>query len=100
MKIANIVIAGTAALTILGSAAFAQEMRTGTITRIDRTTGTVVIQQTQSGTTGAGTGGAAEQFKAQGGQMLEAVHAGDKVSFTASEAGGVKTLTKLEKAVK
>jgi Cu/Ag efflux protein CusF len=96
MKIANIVIAGTAALTILGSAAFAQEMRTGTITRIDRTTGTVVIQQTQSGTTGAGTGGAAEQFKT-GGQSLEAVHAGDKVSFTASEAGGVKTLTKLEK---
>src|SRR5439155_3152502 len=61
MKLATITMAGTAALTIIGSAAFAQQPQTGTITRIDRTNGTVVIQNTPSGTTGAGSGAAAEE---------------------------------------
>jgi hypothetical protein len=28
---------------------------------------------------------------------LDAVHAGDKVTFSATEAGGIKTITKLQK---
>jgi Cu/Ag efflux protein CusF len=97
MKIAKILLAGSAALTIISSAVLAQQALTGTITKIDRINGTVAIQQTQSGTVGANTGGATEEFKAQGGLSLDAWHAGDKVTFSATEAGGVKTITKLQK---
>ncbi len=56
----------------------------------------IAIQRIESGTVGANTSGAAEQFKLQGGS-LDAWHAGDRVSFTATETGGVKTITKIEK---
>jgi Cu/Ag efflux protein CusF len=74
-------MAGTAALTIISSAALAQQALTGTITKVDRINRTIAIQQTQSGTIGANTGGAAEEFKAQNGLSLDALHAGDKVTF-------------------
>jgi Cu/Ag efflux protein CusF len=97
MKIAKIVLAGTAALTIVSSAALAQQALTGMVTKIDRINSTIAIQQTQGGTIGANTGGAAEEFKVKDGSSLDALHAGDKVSFSATEAGGVKTITKLQK---
>jgi Cu/Ag efflux protein CusF len=96
MKIATIVMAGVAALLAVDSAALAQQTLTGTITKIDRISGTVAIQQTQSGTVGANTGGATE-FKVQDGGMLNAVHAGDKVSFSVTGTDSAKTVTKLEK---
>jgi len=96
MKLAKSIIAGTA-LAILGSMAFAQQPLTGTVTRIDRLNGTVAIQQTQSGTVGAGSGGAAEEYKVQSGTSLDAVHAGDRVSFSATGTGGTKTITKLDR---
>jgi Cu/Ag efflux protein CusF len=96
MKIAKIILAGAAVLTIIGSAALAQQAVTGTVTQIDRINRTVAIRQTQSGTVGANTGGAAEEFKAQEGLSLDSLHAGDKVSFSASETGGVKTITKVQ----
>jgi Cu/Ag efflux protein CusF len=96
MKLANIMIAGTAAL-IISSSALAQQTQTGTVTRIDRLNSTVAIQQTQSGTVGAGGGGAAEEFKVQNGASLDAVHAGDKVNFSATTSGTTKTITKLER---
>jgi Cu/Ag efflux protein CusF len=88
MKIAKIILAG-AALTIISSAALAQQALTGTVTKVDRINRTVAIQQTQSGTIGANTGGAAEEFKAQEGLSLDKLHAGDKVTFSAPEAGGI-----------
>jgi Cu/Ag efflux protein CusF len=97
MKTAKIILAGAAALAIVGSAALAQQALTGTVTGINRINGMVAIRQTQSGTVGANTGGAAEEFKIQDGLSLDAVHAGDKVTFSATEAGGVKTITKLQK---
>ena len=97
MKLANMVIAGTAALTLISSMALAQQVLTGTVTRIDRVNGTVAIQQTQSGTVGAGSGGAAEEFKVQDGASLDAVHAGDRVNFSATGTGGAKTITRLER---
>ncbi|SDJ77253.1 MULTISPECIES: copper-binding protein [Bradyrhizobium] len=97
MKLAKIMIAGTAALTIISSMALAQQTLTGTVTRIDRVNGTVAIQQAQSGTVGAGGGGAAEEFKVQNGASLDAVHAGDRVNFSATSTGGSKTITKLER---
>ncbi|TKT70650.1 copper-binding protein [Afipia massiliensis] len=97
MKIANIVLAVTAVLTIISSAALAQQALTGMITKIDRIRGTIAIQQEQSGTVGASAGGAAEEFKAQDRSSLDAVHVGDKVTYSTTEAGGMKTITKLQK---
>jgi Cu/Ag efflux protein CusF len=94
MKIAR--LAGTAVLTIISLAALAQQALTGTVTRVDRIHRTVAIQQTPSGTIGANTGGAAEEFKAQDGLSLDTLHAGDKVAFSASETGGIKTITKFQ----
>jgi len=96
MKITKIILAGTGALTLVASAALAQQMLTGTITKVDRINGSLAIRQTQSGTVGANSGGAAEEFKTQDGMSLEKLHAGDRVSFTASEKGGVKTITKIQ----
>ena len=96
MKIAKIMLAGTAALTIIGSAALAQQALTGTVTKVDRINRSVAIKQTQSGTVGANTGGAAEEFKTQEGLSLDTLHAGDKVTYSATESGGIKTITKLQ----
>ncbi len=83
-------------LTAVGSMALAQQTLTGTVTTIDRISGTIAIQQTQSGTVGANTGGATERFKVQDG-MLNTLHAGDKVVLSVSETGGTRTVTKIEK---
>lgn len=97
MKIAKMLSAGAVALIVIGSAAFAQQAVTGTITGINRLNGTIAIQRTQGGTVGANTGGAAEEFKVQSGVSLEDLHAGDRVSFSAAETGGTRTITKLQK---
>ena len=96
MNIAKIILAGIAVLTIISSAASAQQALTGTVTEVDRINRIVAIRQTQSGTVGASTGGAAEEFKAQDGLSLDKLHAGDSVTFSASEAGGIKTITKFQ----
>jgi Cu/Ag efflux protein CusF len=102
MKTAKIVLATAAALTAFGSVALAQQTitGTGTVTRIDRISGTIAIQTstqpTQSGTVGANTSGSVGDFKVQGAN-LETVHAGDKVTFSGTEAGGTKTITKIDK---
>ena len=99
MKVVKIVFAGSAALSLFGSVALAQQAMTGagTITKIDRISGTVAIQQAQSGTVGANTGGGiTNEFRVQG-ASLDAWHAGDKVKFSGTEAGGTKTITKIEK---
>jgi len=97
MKIAGMIMAATAALSIIGSSAFAQQALTGTVMRIDRLNGTVNIQQTQSGTVGAGGSAAAEQYKVQSGISLDALHAGDKVNYSATGTGDAKTITKLDR---
>ena len=97
MKSAKILSAGIAALIITSSAALAQQALTGTITGINRLNDTIAIRQTQSGTVGANTGGAAEEFKVQKGQSLEDLHAGDRVTFSVTETGGTKTITKLQR---
>ncbi len=97
MKSANIFFAGTAALTIISSAALTQQTLVGTVTKINRIDGTIAIQQEQNGTTGANAGRAEEEFKVQDRLSLDAVHAGDKVIFSAAETGGAKAITKLQK---
>ena len=97
MKIVKIILATATALTIIGSAALAQQMLTGTVTKVDRINGTIAIQPAQSGTIGANTVGAAEEFKAQRGLSLDDVHVGDEVTFSVTETGAIKTITKLQK---
>jgi Cu/Ag efflux protein CusF len=95
MNLAKMMLAG-AMLAAVPSMTLAQQSLTGTVIGIDRLSGTIGIQLTQGGTVGAGGGGATEQeYKAPEG-MLENVHAGDKISFSASEIGGKKTITKID----
>jgi Cu/Ag efflux protein CusF len=98
MKIAKIVLASSAALIVFSSVTLAQQAMTGTgtITTVDRISGKIAIQQAQNGTVGANTGGVVNEFKLQGGS-LDAWHAGDKVTFSGTETGGMKTITKIEK---
>jgi Cu/Ag efflux protein CusF len=94
MNLAKMMLAG-ATLAAIPSVALAQQALTGTVTTIDRISGTIGIQQAQGGTVGASSGGATEQFKVSPG-ALEKVHAGDRVTFSVSESGGKKTITKIE----
>ena len=101
MKMANITLAGFVALSALGSAALAQQGLTGTVTRIDRLDGTISIQmqkpQTQGGTIGANAGALEElKVKVQG-NLLNTLHAGDRVKFSISDADGGKTITNVER---
>jgi hypothetical protein len=101
MKTAKMMLAGLAALTALSSASLAQQALTGTVTRIDRLDGTVSIQlqkpQTQSGTVGANTGAAEELKTKVQGNLLNILHAGDRVKFSITDTGGSKTITNLER---
>jgi hypothetical protein len=95
MKLAKMALVG-AMLAVLVPMATAQQGLTGMVSTIDRISGTVGIKQTPSGTVGANTGGASEQqYKAADG-LLDKLHAGDQVTFTVSESGGKKTITKIE----
>lgn len=86
-------LCAAATLAFFASAALAQETRTGTVTQIDRLNGTIAIQQAPDGTVGANSGsGSAKQFKVEG-VSLDALHAGDQVSYTPS--GDI--ITRIEK---
>ena len=93
------IFAGAAAISMLASSAFAADDMTGMVTRIDRLNGTISIQQTQKGTVGgsAGGAGALQEYKTKDAAMLDAVHAGDRVSYSATDDNGTGTLTKLQK---
>jgi len=97
MKRANIVLAVVTVLTLISSSAFAQQDLTGLVTKIDRIRGTIAIQPEQSGTVGSSAGGVAQEHKVQNRASLDAVHAGDKVTYSVTEAGGVSTVKNLQK---
>src|SRR5882672_2623991 len=96
MRAAKIVLTSLAATSLVASTALAQQSMSGMVIKIDRLNGTIGIQQTQTGTVGAA-GGAIQEYKVPKGQSLEAFHAGDKVTFSATESGGSKTIDKLDK---
>ena len=97
MRNTKAILATAAAIAVISSGALAQQAQTGSITKVDEAGGMITIQPTQSGTVGASTGSAASDFKVQDGLMFNAFKPGDKVLFTATDTGGVKTITKLEK---
>jgi Cu/Ag efflux protein CusF len=100
MRPARVILASAMAVIVLASTAFAQQAANGAasgmVTQIDRLNGTMAIQETQSGTVGA-SGGATQEFKVQDAQLLENFHAGDRVTFSATENNGVKTITKMQR---
>ena len=105
MKMTGIILAGCAAFIALGSAASAQTA-TGTVTRIDRLDGTVSIQlqkpqnqkpQNLGGTVGANTGAPEELKTKVQGNLLNTLHAGDRVKFSLTDTGGAKTITDIER---
>ena len=91
------IFAGAAMIGMMATSAFADDM-TGMVTRIDRLNNTISIQQMQKGTVGgsAGGAGALQEYKAKDAAMLESVHAGDRVSYSATDSNGTGTLTKLQ----
>ena len=98
MGTTRFILAGAAALSLLATSALADDM-TGMVTRIDRLNGTISIQQIQKGTVGASSGGAGalQEYKTKDAAMLDAVHAGDRVNYSATDNNGTGTLTKLQK---
>jgi Cu/Ag efflux protein CusF len=85
----------SALISVICTAALAQQILTGTVTKVDEQKGTITIQQMQTGTVGVS--GATQDFKAQDGLLFNALQPGDKVTFTVSEVNGTKTITKLDK---
>jgi hypothetical protein len=88
-------VASAAVMAVIGSfagtAAWADQSFTGIVTILDRTTSEVVIKQAPSGeTVGANTPGVVEKFKLR--TVPESLHAGEKVTVTYTESGGVKTI--------
>jgi Cu/Ag efflux protein CusF len=97
MKIVKVALAGATAVGIVSAAALAQEASTGMVTKLDRIHRVIAIERTATGTTGASAGGAVEEFKIPDGLSVDELHAGDRISFSVTEAAGSKTITKLEK---
>jgi hypothetical protein len=101
MKTAKTMLAGLAALAALSSPGLAQQGLTGTVTRIDRLDGTISIQlqkaQSQGGTVGANSGAAEELKTKVQGNLLNTLHAGDRVKFSISDTDRGRTITDVER---
>jgi Cu/Ag efflux protein CusF len=97
MRTAITLFAGVAAVAISLSATAAEQGATGMVTGINRLNGTIAIQRIQTGTVGANTGGAGEEFKIKDDAMMEDIHAGDRVTFSTTDSGSAKTITKLDR---
>jgi hypothetical protein len=97
MKAATSITASAIAIGVLVGPVLAQQNTAGMITQINRLNGTITIEQLQDKTVGSSTGGPTEEFKVQNGKMLDAVHAGDTVTYSVASNGASKTITKLQK---
>jgi hypothetical protein len=92
-------------------------MQTGVVTVVNRLDGTVVIEPTKGSATNAKSAEAAEAAKKAAAEkaaaeraaeeasaehlkikhdLLDGVHAGDKIKFSVTETNGTKTITKIE----
>lgn len=96
MKTAKFLLAGAATLTILSAAAFADEDQTGQVTQVNRLNNTIAIRPIQNGTVGASAAGSEQQFKVKEGVSLEDLHAGNRITYSTTDTGGTKTITKFK----
>jgi Cu/Ag efflux protein CusF len=98
MRPAKIILASLAATGLwISAVSAAEQSMTGMVTKIDRLNGTIAIVQTQSGTVGANTGNTPMDFKVPDGQLLESVHAGDRVTFSVNDESGTRTITGIKR---
>jgi hypothetical protein len=91
MKIATILLAGTLVLSVSGVAR--ADDATGLVTQLNRLTNTISIKRVQTGTVGANTSGAAENYRVKDGLSTDNLHAGDRISFQSADKNGVMMLT-------
>jgi Cu/Ag efflux protein CusF len=96
MKTATASLAAIAVVALSLSAA-AEQGVTGMVTAINRLNNTIAIQRTQGGTVGTNAPRTTEEFKIKDNAMIENVHAGDRVTFSTSDSGSTKTITKLDR---
>ena len=95
MRLRQKILAGSAALMLVGSCpAWADQTFSGLVTIVDRTTGEIVVKRDDGGTVGS-SAAATEKFKLRDG-IPESLHAGEKVTISYTESGGVKTATKVD----
>ncbi len=104
MKSATSLLAGTAGVAMLVSVAFAQDQTgkdeakdlTGQVTRVNRLDNTIAVRPIQDGTVGANAAATEQQFKVKDGVSLEDLHAGNRITYSLSDSGGTKTVTKFK----
>ena len=80
-------------LVFLVSSVSAQQVRHGSIQKVDELNGSITIQDNTAGTNNA----TSNKFAVQDGLLFNAVREGEKVAYTVQDINGVSTITKLEK---
>lgn len=96
MQLRQIMLASSMVVALAGTTqAWADETFSGLVTVVDRTTGEIVVKRDEGGTVGSGAAAPSEKFKLKDG-VPESLHAGEKVTISFIESGGVKTATKVE----
>jgi Cu/Ag efflux protein CusF len=96
MKFTRLILAGAATLLITASSALAQAQN-GQVTVVNRLNNTITVRPIQDGTVGANTEGEAQQYKVKDGLSLEDLHAGNHITYSATEQGGTRTITSFKK---
>lgn len=100
MKFTRLILAGAATLLITASSALAQAQsgqENGQVTVVNRLNNTITVRPIQDGTVGANTAGEAQQYKVKDGLSLEDLHAGNHITYSATEQGGTRTITSFKK---
>jgi hypothetical protein len=95
MRLRQIMMAGSMAIAVVAGPARADQTFSGLVTVVDRTTGEIVVKRDDGGTVGSGAAAVTEKFKMRDG-IPESLHAGEKVTISYTESGGVKTATKVD----
>jgi Cu/Ag efflux protein CusF len=97
MTIAKIIWAGAAAM-IISSAAWADEELIGRVIKMDPANGKITLEHRLAGTVGAAGGNTfVDEYSLQNDVAFKGLKVGDPVSFTASQIGGVWSVTRLQK---
>jgi len=91
------VIACAAMITVMMATASAQQAIKGNIASVDEPAGDIYIAPAEPSTVGSNGAVATDRYKVRDGLLFNAVHPGDRVSFSVETVDGVKTITKLEK---
>lgn len=96
MRLRQIMLAGSTAMALVGTVpAWADQTLSGLVTVVDRTTGEIIVKRDEGGTVGSNAAATTEKFKLRDG-IPESLHAGEKVTITYTESGGVKTAIKVD----